>query len=97
MTRTELLQEVEKVLAHVNEQLKNRRRGMQGPGTPEELSIISKEIAEVANRLAQNNLPVKSERWLSAGQIVSGTWDFEQSLGEEIARISYLYRQELED
>jgi hypothetical protein len=97
MNLRDFISEVDNILVQVIEHLHNRQIGFPGPGTIEELDFIAQELSHLSEILMRGEIPPTYQRWLSSAQIVTGTWDFEEKLGEEICRIDYLYRHELVD
>lgn len=89
--------EIDKVLVQVIDQLHRRQIGLPGPGTIEELDFIAQELTSLSESVMRGEILPTDRRWLSSAQIVTGTWDYDEQLGEEICRIDYLHRHELAD
>lgn len=96
MTVEDFRTEIQQVTRQVYQQIQNRREGLEGPGSEEDLEFIVQELTCLETALAQGNLPPVNQRWLSAARMVTDSWDLDDPLGTAICKLGYIYRHEVE-
>jgi hypothetical protein len=94
MNRVEFLQRLHIVLERIETERQRRQAGQDGPGTVAELEYIRQELAGVGQMVASGALPPRDQRWIASSRIVTDTWSPDDVLGENIAYLARIYREE---
>jgi hypothetical protein len=72
-----------------------RRAGAPGVGTVSQLQPMQRELAQVAELVANGKAPPPEERWLEAAQTAIDSWPLSDELNDHLCRLNYIYRHML--
>jgi len=97
MKSEELILKIEATEQKLIHQIETRNNGFSGSGTTEELKFILQELTKLKESLRTGEIPPENKRRLSSSKIVTGAWEINDPLGEEILEIDYIYKYELDN
>ena len=84
------------VADEVRKELEERKAGKEGVGSVEDLSFIYTELASLGEKLMNADSLQQTDRpSLKSAGIVMHSWPAQESLGERICMIDYLYKNQL--
>jgi hypothetical protein len=92
----EFLNELRTIKSAVNNLLDQRRKNSPGIGSIKELEFIVNELDRVESQLLLGQLPPATSRRLVSAHLVMENWPIDEELTNSIARLSFMFRTELD-
>ena len=82
-------------ITQTKQALEERKLGIAGDGNVQELELIYNELLKIDGQIKSNQIPPTEERDLISARLVTDSWPIESKLGDDICRISFLYKHTL--
>jgi len=97
-TKQRFICDLEEIIAICERELEERKQGIEGHGSVEELEgFFIPEFTRLLEQAKTDTLPPKGKRWLSSAGLADDHWDFEYTsvLQEKLFILDNKYRYKL--
>ncbi|MDH4240756.1 MAG: hypothetical protein OEW48_14445 [Phycisphaerae bacterium] len=91
--RDHFLNEIDELIKETDTALAERKTGIAGDGTIDELEDFIQTLKEMKDEVSKNKLPPKAKREPTMGWYVTDTWSYQNPLGAKIIRIEEKYKK----
>ena len=94
-TVEEFLQEIEILIKELEQELTNRKSGIIGEGTVEQLELFIEELKKIQNMVMTNSLPPKGQRYTAFTWYITDSWSNNSQLGNKLCALADKYKRKL--
>jgi len=89
------LEEIKSVQIELDRELSNRRIGIDGDGTIEQLEASIDELKHIENMAIYNTLPPKEQRHTAFTWYITDSWNHGSELGNKLCGFADKYKRKL--
>lgn len=87
--------ELNAIIPELEKELANRKMGIAGDGTVEQLILFIDEIKKLQSMAASNNLPPKAQRHTAFTWYITDSWGHDSQLGNKLCALADKYQRKL--
>ncbi|BBW96525.1 hypothetical protein ACPVTF_07695 [Geobacillus icigianus] len=92
----DLIRDIDSIIPEVEKELLNRKNGIEGDGSVQQLELIKKELEQIKSYALTNNLPSKEKRFTSFSRYVIDEWSYNSTLGQRLCELADKYKRKLQ-
>ena len=87
--------ELNAMILELEHELVNRKMGIAGDGTVEQLTLFIDELKKMQSMAVVNNLPPKAQRHTAFTWYITDSWQHSSQLGNKLCSIADKYKRRL--
>lgn len=87
--------ELNAIIPELEKELANRKMGIAGDGTVEQLILFIDEIIKIYIIAVSNNLPPKAQRQTAFTWYITDSWSHNSQLGNKLCALADKYKKRL--
>ncbi|MBA2133696.1 hypothetical protein [Capillibacterium thermochitinicola] len=88
--------ELNTIIPEIERELTNRKMGIAGDGTVEQLTLFIDELKKIQSMAVSNNLPSKEHRYTAFTWYITDSWYQNSQLGKKLCELADKYKRKLE-
>ena len=92
---TNLINDLLAVIPDVEKELTDRKSGIHGNGSVQQLELIRNELKQILVYAQSNTLPSKDKRYTAFSRYIVDEWDFNFPLGNRLCKLADNYKRRL--
>lgn len=92
---SDFIREANDIFSEIEKELLNRKKGIRGDGTIQQLEFIRDELEQIKNFAFTNNLPPKECRYTAFSRYVVDEWDVKSILGQRLCELADKFKRKL--
>lgn len=92
---SDFIRETNDIFLEIEKELLNRKKGVKGDGSVQQLEFIRDELEQIKNFALTNNLPPKESRYTAFSRYVVDEWDAKSILGQRLCELADKYKRKL--
>ena len=87
--------ELNAIIPELEQELADRRKGIAGDGTVEQLILFIDEMKKMQSMAISNNLPPKVQRHTAFTWYITDSWSHNSQLGNKLCALADKYKRKL--
>jgi hypothetical protein len=91
----DFIRDINEIISEIEKEVLNRKKGIQGDGSVQQLEFIKDELEQIKNIALTNNLPPKEKRYTAFSRYVVDEWDTKSILGQRLCELADKYKRKL--
>jgi len=91
----DFIRETNEIISELEAEIQNRKKGIPGNGSVQQLEYIRDELEQIKNCALTNNLPSKAKRYTAFSRYVVDEWDVTSRLGQRLCDLANKYKRKL--
>jgi len=91
--KNEFVNDLNKMILEVSDNLDSRRKGFEGDGSIRELEAILKELRKIKSNILKGKMPDPENRFVEFERLTAGGWEPDSELGSRLIGLAERYKK----